>query len=68
MGTISGLMAYSDRHEAIEIDNQRLGYRLDFVLRGYREFSFLLEQRTKCSVPWRKLLGWAFRYFAFEMG
>ena len=31
-------MIYCDKHEAFEIDNQRVGHRLDFVLRGYREF------------------------------
>jgi hypothetical protein len=36
--TISGMMVYCDKHEAFEIDNQRVGHRLDFVLRGYREF------------------------------
>ena len=32
------MMVYCDKHEAFEIDNQRVGHRLDFVLRGYREF------------------------------
>jgi AbiU2 len=36
--TVSGMMAYCDKHEAFEIDNQRVGHRLDYVLRGYREF------------------------------
>lgn len=51
METISGMMAYCDRHEALEIDNQRVGYRLDFVLRGYREFRELnFPLRTKDDV------------------
>jgi hypothetical protein len=32
------MMVYCDKHEAFEIDNQRVGHRLGFVLRGYREF------------------------------
>ena len=68
--TVSGMMAYCDKHEAFEIDNQRVGHRLDYVLRGYREFQeyqlSLSARRMKCSTPWRKQLGWAFRRFTLR--
>jgi hypothetical protein len=36
--TISGMMDYCDTHETFDEENQRVGHRLDFVVRGYREF------------------------------
>ena len=62
------MMVYCDKHEAFEIDNQRVGHRLGFVLRGYREFLSMScgAERTKCSTLWRKQLGCAFRRFTLE--
>jgi hypothetical protein len=37
--TLTGMTTYCDGLRGVlEIENQRVGYRLDFVLRGYAEF------------------------------